>query len=80
MHTPPGLRTARVIAGDVRQGDLLRHDGEWHPVVGISAHGRMLELKLATTAQPVSLYVAEPVLVCWPIPRTTVGMAWEVRR
>lgn len=80
MHTPAGLRTARIIAGDVREGDLLRYDGEWYPVVGMATYGRMREFKLSAAAEPVCYAVAEPVLVRWPVPNTTMAMQSEVRR
>lgn len=77
---PPGLRCARIVAADLRPGDLLHHGGEWLPVASVAELGRMRELKLVGVTDTVRLFEAEPVLIRWQVPATTAGLAADLRR
>lgn len=78
--TPPGLRTARIVAADAREGDQLHHADGWWTITAVSPHGLMVELKCAELLDVVRYHRATPILVRWPVPATTVGLAHDVRR
>lgn len=78
--TPPGLRTARIVAADARPGDLLHHHNDWRTITAVSPHGLMVEIKCTELLDVVRHHRSTPILVRWPVPHTTTGLAHDVRR
>lgn len=78
--TPPGLRTARIVASDAREGDQLHHHDGWWPITAVSPRGHMVEIRCADHAGVVRHHRSTPILVRWQVPHTTTGLAHDVRR
>lgn len=77
---PTGHRAARVLARDLRPGDLLDTAAGWTPVAGVTRRGDAALVTLVGRTTALRLDATLPVDVCWPVATRTSAQAAELGR